>query len=103
MRCYKVFQTALLVRKLSTFSSEFNQQIERVEEQLAKNPYVRKPLKTKWFREKKLGKHRVYYLIYENRKAVYMITISDKKDQHETIKTIRLFLEKYREEITKIT
>ncbi len=73
--------------------------VDNIEDQLEINPYVGKPLGTKWFREKKLGKYRVYYLIYEDLKAVYIITISGKKDQQKAINTIRHFLDKYRGEI----
>lgn len=63
------------------------------------NPHVGKPLDYKWFREKRLDGYRMYYLIYENLKSVYIIALSDKKDQQKTINTIRLFLHKYKSEI----
>ncbi len=43
--------------------------------------------------------YRMYYLIYEDLQAVYIITLSGKKDQQNAINTIRLFLEQYRVEI----
>ena len=67
------------------------------------NPYVGKPLGTKWFREKKFNVFRIYYLIYEDLKAVYVITLSGKKDQQKVINTIRHFLDKYRDEIEDLT
>jgi len=99
---YAVFRTPIFDEKVSNFSADFNRQIEKIEDQLEINPYVGKPLGTKWFREKKISEYRVYYLIYEDLKAVYMITLSGKKDQQRTINTIRLFLNKYREEIEKL-
>ena len=99
MKNYLVFRTPIFDRKLNDFSNDFIKQIDNIEDQLEDNPYVGKPLGTKWFREKRLGKYRFYYLIYEDLKAVYMITISGKKDQQKAINTIRHFLDKYRQEI----
>ena len=56
-------------------------------------------LESDYFREKKIGKFRIYYLIYKECIIVYMVTISEKKDQQRTINTIRLFLDKYREDV----
>ena len=100
---YAVFRTPIFNKKVSDFSEEFNRQVEKIEDQLEINPYVGKPLGTKWFREKKLLGYRVYYLIYEDLVAVYMITLSGKKDQQKTINTIKFFLDKYREEIERLT
>ena len=100
---YAVYRTPIFNKKLEDFSEEFNKQISRFEDQLVHNPYVGKPLGTKWFREKKLVKYRMYYLIYDDLKAVYILTLSAKKDQQKTINTIRLFLDRYREEIESLT
>ena len=97
-----VFRTPIFDTKLGDFSYDFKEQVEKIEDQLKINPYAGKPLGTKWFREKKISNYRVYYLIYEDLKAVYIITLSGKKDQQKTINTIRLFLNKYREEIEKL-
>ena len=99
---YAVYRTPIFNQKLEDFSAEFNKQIDNFEEQLVQNPYVGKPLGVRWFREKKLSKYRVYYLIYEDLKAVYIITLSGKKDQQKVINTIRHFLDKYKEEIERM-
>src|SRR3989338_2810573 len=96
---YKVYRTPIFERKLEPFSDHFKKQIDRCEEQLAENPYVGKPLSVPWFREKKLDIYRMYYLIYEDLQAVYIITLSGKKEQQKIINTIRVFLEQNRIEI----
>lgn len=95
---FKVFRTKSFDDKLEKIP-ELEERISGIKEQLEKYPYVGKPLDYKWFREKKLGKYRVYFLIYDNVKAVYIVALSDKKDQQKIINTIKLFLHKYREEI----
>lgn len=99
---YAVYRTPIFDKKLEDFSEEFKKQIDNFENQLAQYPYVGKPLGVKWFREKKLSKYRMYYLIYDDLKAVYIITLSAKKDQQKIINTIKHFLDKYREEIERI-
>ena len=96
---YAVYRTTVFSKKLEVFSNDFKRQIDHIEEQLKENPYVGKPLGVRWFREKKLDVFRMYYLIYEDIQAVYIITLSGKKDQQKVIDTIRVFLEQYRIEI----
>jgi mRNA-degrading endonuclease RelE of RelBE toxin-antitoxin system len=102
MTSFHVYRTPVFEKKLEDFSDDFKEQIERFEDQLEKSPYVGKPLGVRWFREKKIGKYRIYYLIYEDLRAVYSITLSGKKDQQRVINTIRLFLDKYRKEIEDV-
>ncbi|MBS3157323.1 hypothetical protein J4442_04110 [Candidatus Woesearchaeota archaeon] len=102
MENYKVYRTLIFDKKLEDFSEEFKKQIDGFETQLSKIPYVGKPLGVRWFREKKLGKYRMYYLIYEDLMAVYIITLSTKKNQQKIINTIRHFLDNYRKEIEKL-
>ena len=102
MQSYIVYRTPIFNKKLEDFSDDFVTQIKGFEGQLVENPYVGKPLGFRWFREKKLGKYRIYYLIYEDLRAVYIITLSAKKDQQKIINTIKLFLDNYREEIENL-
>ncbi len=55
---------------------------------LAKNPYIGKPLGNKHVRELKLDKFRVYFLVYESEIVVLVVDVSDKKHQQETIEYI---------------
>ncbi len=103
MKKYVIYRTPIFSRKYDNLSEDFKKQIDKIEEQLVGNPYVGKPLGMKWFREKKLENYRMYYLIYEDLSAVYIITLSGKKDQQKVINTINYFLEKYREDIKELT
>lgn len=66
------------------------------------NPFVGKPLGYTFFREKKLGKHRLYYLIYEEYVAVFVVALSDKKTQQKSIEAIKSVLPQYYAEIQKL-
>lgn len=69
---------------------------------MAENPFVGKPLSVKWFRKKKFKKYRIYYIIYENIQSVYVVNLSNKKEQQKIINSIMLLLDAYKKEIEKI-
>ena len=86
------------------FDKEFSKQLSPKEqrevkkfekEKLTENPYSGDPLGYAFFREKKLGGKRVYFLVYDDIKAVLMVGISDKKTQQETIEGIKARLSDY--------
>ena len=99
---YKIFHSNTFDRKLGEFGADFHKWLDKIEDQLSENPYTGDPLGARWFREKKHNGFRVYYLVYENVKSVYMVGISGKKDQQKVINTIRLLLEFYRKEIEEL-
>ena len=45
--------------------------------------------------------YRIYYLVYDKHLVVFVITISNKKNQQEAINRIKLLIPYYREEIKK--
>ena len=59
-----------------------------IKEKLRENLNIGKPLKFNWFREKKFGKKRLYYLTNEkNRKAV-LLAFGTKRNQQDIINHI---------------
>ncbi|MBI4158754.1 hypothetical protein HY500_00675 [Candidatus Woesearchaeota archaeon] len=96
---WQILKTEIFEKKFSKLDKSIQQQIESIRDQLKINPYIGKPLHVDYLREKKVGKFRIYYLIYQEYVIIYMITISEKKDQQKAINTIRLFLDKYHQEI----
>ena len=99
---FAVFRSEPFQEKLRSFPNEFQKWVEKIEGQLAENPYAGDPIKADWFREKKRGKYRVYYVIYSKVKAVYMVAISEKKDQQKTINTITLVLDELGNEVKNL-
>ena len=47
-----------------------------------------KPLRFDWFREKKFGDKRLYYLIYENVSKILLVAFGTKKVQQKIINHI---------------
>lgn len=99
---FKIYHTKQFDKEIEKFSKDFNDWLDKVEDQLVENPYVGDPIRVPWFREKKKGKVRVYYLVYEDFKTVYLVGISEKKDQQKVIDTIWIFLNLFKEEIREL-
>ena len=72
------------------------------EQSLKQNPQQGKPLGYGFFREKKFNGKRLYFLVYNSHRIIFIITISDKKTQQQVIDTIKSNLDAYQEEINKI-
>jgi len=90
---YEVKTTELFDNDFKKFiPKQYHEDIKRRLRKLAENPYVGKPLGDKYFRELKLGKFRVYFIVFEKEVVVFVVAISDKKTQYDTISLIK---EKY--------
>ena len=99
---YKVYRSEAFKEEVEKYDKTLQDRVDKIETKLMLNPEYGNPLGTRWFREARFEGYRVYYLIYDDLKSIFMVEISDKKDQQKTINTIRLFLEFFREEIEKL-
>ena len=102
MKMYKVYHSERFDKELSKFNKAFQIRVDKIENQLVDNPYTGSPLGVEWFREKRYGKYRIYYIIYDDLEAVFMVAISEKKDQQKVINTVLLLLDFYKEEIKNL-
>lgn len=102
MREYKVYRSETFDKELLKYDKTLQYRVDKIEEKLAENPYYGTPLSVRWFREARFENYRVYYLIYEEFEAVYMVAISGKKDQQKVINTIMLLLGYFKEEIENL-
>ena len=55
-----------------------------------------------WFRELKYQDYRLYYLVYEKKVIVLLVSISDKKNQQEIIDSILENIKTLKEDIDSI-
>ena len=99
---YKVYRSQSFKRELSKFDKNFQNRVDKIEDELFENPYSGKPLGVRWFREKRYESNRIYYLIYEKLSSVIMVAISGKKDQQKVINTIRWMSDFFEEELKKL-
>lgn len=101
MKKYTIYTTEEFDKDYEKLDKSLRIQIDKEIEQLENNPYASKPLSYDFFREKKIRNYRIYFLIYDDFLIVFVIAISDKKDQQRTINTIKTLIPFYREEVKK--
>jgi len=74
--------------------------IDAIKDQLKINLYTGKPLRFNWFREKKLGNKRLFYIINVNTNKAILIAFGTKKEQQRIINSIILNMERYLKQIS---
>lgn len=98
---YKIFTTEEFDRKYKKLDGQLQREIAKEIDQLQENPYSGKPLGYPFFREKKVQNYRIYFLVYDQLVVVFVITISTKNDQQETIDKVRALIPYYQQEIKR--
>jgi len=81
----RVLGTETFSRLFDALEKKEKEWIKKVILQLKENSKAGKPLRFEWFREKKLGGKRLYYLVYERSNAVLLVAFGGKKDQQKII------------------
>ena len=99
MQNYTIIETIPFEKKslgLPTFEQE---RVERFVIQIReKGALVGKPLSgLTFFREKKFNGNRMYFLCYEEWRAILLVSIGGKKEQSRTIEDIKRLLPEYRQ------
>ncbi len=99
---FKVYHSKRFDDELKKSDKDFLNRVDKIEDQLVENPYLGDKIDYEWFREKRYGKYRIYFIIYEEMNAVFMVATSDKNDQQKIINTIKFLFDLFKEEITKL-
>ncbi len=93
---YKVYTTPEFDRLFEELSKEEQIEVDKLtKKELPGNPYQGRALGFKFFREKRIGGKRVYFLIYDDYVIVLMVAIGDKKTQNKDIAQIKINREAY--------
>lgn len=104
MANYRIYKSEEFEKDINCLDNSLRLQIDQELRQLELNPYVGKPLSFRFLREKKVRNYRFYYLIYDEYVVVFVVAISDKKNQQAVINKIKSKMNFYKEEIkNKIT
>ncbi len=99
MKQYRIFITEQFEKDFNKLDNSLQRQIGKEIQQLESNPHSGKPLVYAFLREKKVRNYRIYYLIYEQYVVVFVVAVSNKKDQQEAINAIKKLIPYYREKI----
>ena len=100
---FAIYETKEFQEQTRRWSSEELERIMKVYLQLRENPYVGKPIRYSFLREKKIGGKRIYYLIYEKQIIVLLVGASEKKNQQERINEITRNLAVFRDEAERLS
>lgn len=82
---YQIYETQTFSKLCDTMEKEEKEWVDKIKVQLKDNPNVGQPLRFDWFREKKFGDKRLYYLIYKNINKVLIVSFGTKKEQQKII------------------
>lgn len=93
---YAVYTTESFDREVAKLSQGDQEIIQKMFLKIRNNPYVSDQLRYRHLREKRIREKRVYFLVYDNLRAVLLVAISGKKDQQETINHIVNYFDEYR-------
>ncbi len=99
---FRVFRTEWYEKKLSKLTSFEQKRVFKFEQELKIEPYSGKPLGYTFFREKKFDDKRLLFLVYEEHKVVFLVTITDKTAQQHEIDLIKANLDVYKENIKEL-
>ena len=98
----QVLETEEFSRLFETLEKKEKDWIKKIVQQLEESFLVGKPLKFNWFREKKFGGKRLYYLVYEKTGLVLLVAFGTKKEQQEIINHVLQNKKKYMKFIEQI-
>ncbi len=82
---HQIFETDTFSKLYEAMEKIEQEWINKIRQQLIENPQVGKPLRFDWFREKKFGDKRMYYLIYKDVSKILLVSFGSKKDQQKII------------------
>ncbi|MBS3123781.1 hypothetical protein J4437_04040 [Candidatus Woesearchaeota archaeon] len=91
----EIYETEEFSRVCGSLEKFEQDWIEKIKDQLVENLNVGKPLRFDWFREKKLGSKRLFYLINVSSKKAILIAYGTKKEQQSIINHIIINKERY--------
>ena len=99
---FRVFRSDWYDKKLKKLDKSDQNVIENFEKQLKIEPYAGRPLGYKFLREKKFGGKRLIFLVYEEHRTAFLVTITNKKAQQHEIDMIKASLDVYKEIVNEL-
>lgn len=81
----KIFETEVFSKLCSDSDKTIQLWVEKVKDQLSENLFVGKPLHFEWFREKKFGPWRIFYIINKTHNMALLVSLGTKKEQQKII------------------
>ena|SRR3989338_4081765 len=93
---YEIYETETFSKLYGAMGKVEREWVNKVKLQLIENSGVGKPLRFNWFREKKFGDKRLYYLIYQDLSKILLVSFGSKREQQKIIDHIVKNKDRYR-------
>jgi len=93
---YQIYETETFSKLYKAMEKAEQDWVDKIKQQLTENPQTGKPLRFDWFREKKFGDKRMYYLIYKDASRILLVSFGAKKDQQKIIEHVIENKERYK-------
>lgn len=71
---HQVYETETFTKLYGAMEKVEQEWVDKIKQQLIENPQTGKPLRFDWFREKKFGDKRMYYLVYKNVSKILLVS-----------------------------
>lgn len=99
---FRVFTTEEFDRQFKNLDKSESEAVRKILNKLREQGgSVGKPLRVSYFREKKFGGKRLYFLSYEDFMVVLAVAISNKKEQQKVIDRIISDIDSYKDLIIR--
>lgn len=99
---YEIYETDTFSNLYEVMEKEERIWVDKIKLQIKNSPDVGKPLRFDWFREKKFGDKRIYYLIYKNLNRILIVSFGPKKEQQKIIDHILENKDRYRKIVESV-
>ena len=86
---YRIYATETFKTLYYSLEKDEQKWIDKIKKNLEEYP-TGKILRYSWFREKKYGNKRLYYLINEEKKNILLVSFASKKEQQKIINFVTL-------------
>lgn len=93
---YQIYETETFSKLYEAMEKVEQEWVNKIKQQLKENPQIGKPLRFDWFREKKFGDKRMYFLIYKDVSKILLVSFGSKREQQKIIDHIVENKERYR-------
>lgn len=91
----EVLETETFSKIYETSEKVEQEWMDKIKDQLEENLAVGKPLRFNWFREKRFGNKRLYYITNESTKKAVLVAFGTKKEQQKIIDSVLENMERY--------
>lgn len=82
---YQIYETETFSKLYEAMEKAEQEWVDKIKQQLIENPQVGKSLRFEWFRKKKFGDKRMYYLISKDVSKIFWYLLVQKRNNRKSL------------------